>query len=101
MVLIRKMGERDWHAPASSAYRDEAGFEALLEEAPSLLPGPDDDKPLVVERVQAQEGSVDPATIGWTSPARPFFAVVGVAPPDGLPGARGKPHDPLAWYAAN
>jgi hypothetical protein len=60
VVLIRKMGERDWHAPASSAYRDEASLEALLEEAPSLLPGPDDDKPLVVVRqLSVEHGSID------------------------------------------
>jgi hypothetical protein len=54
---------------------------------------------MLVERAETKDRGL--GAVKWTGPARPFFAVVAVAPPDGLPGARGKPHDPLAWYAAN
>lgn len=59
-VLIRKSGERAWHAPSGTMYTDEASLEALLEESPSLLPGPEEDKPLVVVRqLSVRTGSVD------------------------------------------
>lgn len=38
--------------------------------------------PMLIERVVAVDGSI--AAIDWTGPARPFFAAVAVAPPDGL-----------------
>ena len=59
-MLIRRTGERAWHAPAGTTYTDEASLEALLEESPWLLPGPDEDKPLVVVRqLSVATGSVD------------------------------------------
>jgi hypothetical protein len=39
---------------------------------------------LLVERVQAKERVIDPATIEWAPPARPFFEGMAVAPPGGL-----------------
>jgi len=39
---------------------------------------------LLVQRVQAKEQTIDPASIEWTPPARPFYAGLVVAPPDGL-----------------
>ena len=37
---------------------------------------------MLVERAETQGRGLGP--FRWTGPARPFFAVVGVAPPDGF-----------------
>jgi len=49
---------------------------------------------MLVEQAETRDRGLGP--VRWTGPARPFFAVVGVAPPDGL-----EPPTPTAldWYA--
>jgi len=56
---------------------------------------------LVVESVTAQDGTVDPATITYTPPVRPFFGVPVMAPPDGLWGSPPDSGDLLEYYAAS
>jgi hypothetical protein len=56
---------------------------------------------MLVDRVVARDGRIDPAEITWAPPARPFFATRWFECPQG--GSRTRPlsdDDSLAWYAA-
>jgi hypothetical protein len=54
---------------------------------------------LLVERVESPDGHIVAESVAWSGQARPFFASVVVAPPDGLEPPSGKAPDAVAWYA--
>lgn len=56
---------------------------------------------MLVDRVVARDGRIDPAEITWAPSARPFFATRWFECPQGASGTRPlSSDDPLAWYAA-
>jgi hypothetical protein len=55
---------------------------------------------LPVERVQAKGRTVEPESIEWTPPARPFFEEGALLwRPRTVSGERASHDDPLGWYA--
>lgn len=47
-LLIKHAGEAQWRVPSVTAYQNEAELQMLLSRSPEVLPGEDDERPLVL-----------------------------------------------------
>lgn len=59
-LLVKHEGEHRWRVPTVTAYKDEAALKLMLKEAPDLLPGEQDGRPIVVvDEFPVSFGSAD------------------------------------------
>jgi len=58
-LLIRRPGEESWREPVTQSYTKEAALQALLAEAPGLIPGVDPERCVVAREVHLGEGYAD------------------------------------------
>src|SRR5215213_1750679 len=64
MLLLRRDGDKSWHAPAITAYTNEEALEQLLAESPDLLPGASPERMVVARQVQTGAGPADLVGVG-------------------------------------